>query len=291
MEAATVFTKSRSQPVVRRCVSHLPIQPPAWCRLPSDTVTHGGSVNLLQNLPEVFPLDINSRCSCGYSSNYDENLKMVNKFVVYTPTTALTYSVETVYCHACTNTHGRIGPDLGRYGIFNWNNKMGFSHLLLNSFTSTITHSETPFNAFYLYIKDQYLDTQSPVEFCDGEIFEYAWCAFIHLQEIQSSMVCSRCGPNPKVVIADGISVSFPSHHRTEGLRPPTVPDKDHAWVRLRKSATRNTSFTGPIKIRNAIYQALDISERMVRLQNLEVEIKNLRAISVLSIYSIYLQC
>jgi hypothetical protein len=167
---------------------------------------------------------------------------MVNKFVVYTPTTALTYSVETVYCHACTNTHGRIGPDLGRYGIFNWNNKMGFSHLLLNSFTSAITHGETPFNAFYLHIKDQYLDTQSPVEFCDGEIFEYAWFAFIHLQEIQSSMVCSRCGPNPKVVIADGISVSFPSHHRTEGLRPPTVPDKDHAWVRLRKSATRNTT-------------------------------------------------
>jgi hypothetical protein len=39
-EAATIFTKSRTKPVVRRCISHLPIQPPAWCRLPSDKIAN-----------------------------------------------------------------------------------------------------------------------------------------------------------------------------------------------------------------------------------------------------------
>src|SRR5205814_5876087 len=179
-----------------------------------------------------------------------------------------------VYCNACSNTHGKIGPDLSKYGILNGNNKLAFSHQFLNSYTSQFTHSETPFNAFHLSIQDEYLNAPSPVEFYDDEIFEYAWFAFIRLQEIESSMQCSRCGPNPKVVIADGISVSFPSHHRTESLRPPTEPNKEHVWVHLRKSATKSTSFIGPGKSRASIYQALDTSDCMI---------ENLRQKSVLS--------
>ena len=287
-EAATIFTKSRTKPVMRRCISHLPIQPPAWCRLPSDKITNG--ISFSQQLPTVFQLDNSSRCSCEYNGNYDENLKTVDPLVVYTSTIAVQHLVETVYCDACSNTHGKIGPDLGKYGILNWNNKVAFSHQLLNSYISQFTHSETPFNAFHLSIQDEYLNAPSPVEFCDDEIFEYAWFAFIRLQEIESSMQCSRCGPNPKVVIADGISVSFPSHHRTESLRPPTEPNKEHAWVRLRKSATKSTSFIGPAKSRASIYQALDTSDYMIRLTKLNVEIENLRQKSVLSHPTLCLQ-
>jgi hypothetical protein len=208
---------------------------------------------------------------------------MVDPLVVYTSTIAVQHFVETVYCDACSNTHGKIGPDLGKYGILNWNNKMAFSHQLLNSYTSQFTHSETPFNAFHLSIQDEYLNAPSPVEFCDDETFEYAWFAFIRLQEIESSMQCSRCGANPKVVIADGIAVSFPSHHRTESLRPPTEPNKEYAWVRLCKSATKSTSFIGPSKSRTSIYQALDTSDCTIRLTKLNVEIENLRIKSVLS--------
>ena len=212
-----------------------------------------------------------------------KSLTTVDSFIVYTSTTSLQYSVETVYCQACSNTHGKIGPDLGEYGILNWNNTIGFSHQLLNSYISHLTRSETPFNAFCFTIQDEYLNAHSPVDFCDDEIFECAWSAFIRLQQIQSSMECSICGPNPKVVIADGISVSFPSHHRTESLRPPTVPDEDHAWVRLRKRATRSTCFTGPKKNQASIYQALNLSDYSIRLQKLTVEIEHLRQLSVLS--------
>jgi len=167
---------------------------------------------------------------------------------------------------------------------------VGFSHQLLNQYTSHLTRSETPFNAFYLTITDEYLSSQSPVPFCDDEIFEYAWFAFVRLQRIQSDMRCSICGPHPKVVIADGISVSFPSHHRTDTLRPPTMSDKNHAWVRLRKTATRSTSFIGPKRSRAKIYDALNVQDHDKRMEKLGPEIENLKIISVSVLHFLYLQ-
>ena len=238
-----------------------------------------------QSFPNVFLLDGSSRCACG-NSNYEAgNPPTTNPYIVYTSTTALQLAIETVYCYDCSNTRGRIGPDLSNYGILNWNNKMGFSHQLLNQYTSHLTHSETPFNAFYRTIEDEYLSNESPVNFCDDDIFEYAWLAFARLQEIESNMQCSLCGPHPKVVIADGISVSFPSHHRTDSLRPPTISDKTHAWVRLRKTATRSTSFIGPKQNRSTIYDALNTQDREKRLSKLGPEIEKLKTISVSVLY------
>ena len=281
-EAADIITRSHKAAVIRRCVSHLPISPPAWCRLPTDTMP---SRKPRQSFPDVFLLDDSSRCACGNTTYEAETPATTSPYIVYTSTTALQLAITTVYCHECSNTRGRIGPDLSNYGILNWNNKVGFSHQLLNQYSSHLTNSETPFNAFYRTIIDEYLSNESPVKFCDDDVFEYAWLAFARLQEIQSNMQCSLCGPHPKVVIADGISVSFPSHHRTDALRPPTVCDKTHAWVRLRKSATKSTCFIGPVKIRSSIYDALDTQEREKRLNKLGAEIEKLKTISVPILY------
>ena len=156
-----------------------------------------------QNFPDIFPLDNSSRCSCG-NSDYAGVPVTTNPYVIYTPSTALQLEIQTVYCSDCSNTHGRIGPDLGNYGVLNWNNKIGFAHQVLNQYTSHLTRSETPFNAFYGTIQDEYLSNESPVTFCVNEIFESAWLAFVRLQEIESNMQCSLCGPHPKIVIADG---------------------------------------------------------------------------------------
>src|SRR5437762_8295251 len=75
------------------------------------------------------------------NGNYDENLKTVDPLVVYTSTIAVQHLVETVYCDACSNTHGKIGPDLSKYGILNWNNKVAFSHQLLNSYIYYSLHT------------------------------------------------------------------------------------------------------------------------------------------------------
>ena len=149
--------RSRPKAIVRRCISHLPIPPPMWAQLPSDTVIN----KCLEELPDVFlfPFDGTARCSCG---NRDYNAEQypvsTGRYIVYGSTTAMELAIQTVYCPACSNTHGRIGPDLGNYGILNWNNKMGFTHQLLNHYTSLLTHSETPFNAYYHTVEDEYLN-------------------------------------------------------------------------------------------------------------------------------------
>ena len=94
-------------------------------------------------------------------------------------------------------------------------------------------------------------------------------------------MWCSQCGNDPKVVIADGVSISFPSHHRTETLRPPTVSDKNHSWIKLRKTATKLTGFSGPKSHRLNIHNSLNISNLEERLRKLDSEIESLRNISV----------
>jgi hypothetical protein len=280
--------RSRPKAIKRQCVSHLPIPPPMWAQLPSDTVVNKS----LEKLPDIFPFpsDGTARCSCG-NSNYIIGGYGINvgRYTVYGSTTAMELAVETVYCSACSNTHGKIGPDLGNYGILNWNNKMGFTHQLLNQYTSLLTHSETPFNAYYHTVEDEYLNNQSPVDFCDDETFEHAWFMFIRLQQIQSSMRCSECGDNPKVIIADDVSISFPSHHRTESLRPPpTVHDKNHAWVLLHKTATKLTGFSGPRPLRKSIYDALNSASCEERLKKLNPEIEKLKSISVFFYYSLY---
>jgi len=285
-EATEVITRSRAKTVIRRCVSHLPIPPPAWCRLPTDAMA---SKKPPQSFPDVFPLDNSSRCSCG-NTDYAGNPVTINPYVIYTPSTALQLAIETIYCCECSNKHGRIGPDLSNYAILNWNNKIGIAHQVLNQYTSHLTRSETPFNAFYGTIQDEYLNNESPIQLCHPEIFEYAWLAFVRLQKIESNMQCSECGSHPKVVIADGISVSFPNHHRTETLHPPTLSDKTRAWVRLRKTATRSTGFIGPRPNRTKIYDALNTQDRLKRLEKLHPEIDNLKTISVIVLCYQHLQ-
>jgi len=236
-----------------------------------------------------FPVDGTARCSCGNREyNAEKDPITTTPFIVYSSTTAKELAIQTMYCSACSNTHGRMGPDLGEYGVLNWNNKFGFSHQLLNQYTSLLTHSETPFNAYYHTVEDEYLNNQSPVSFCDDETFEHAWFLFIRLQQIQSSMRCSQCGENPKVVIADGVSISFPSHHRTETLRPPTLHNQAHACVQLPQKSAKLTGFGERRELRCKIYSALNAPTSEDRLRRLDVELNNLKVISVCSCHSLH---
>jgi len=176
---------------------------------------------------------------------------------IFTSFTAIQVIVETSYCPLCRNTKGRVGPDLREHGVFNWNNRIGFSHELFNSYTSQFTTSETPIYAFYQTIINTYLAERSPVPICGMRTFVMVYFAFIRLQQIGSRMECIQCGPNPEIVIADGISVSFP-RHRVDSLRPPTVSDKTRACVLIPRQPTRATAFIGPQKVRVAIQKALD---------------------------------
>ena len=237
-------------------VSYLPIGPPAWLQINGDQLKgrpfRGGI-----NLPEVFYLDDASRCSCGSRAPGID--PTISEVIIFTSTTAICKSIETAYCLLCRYTKGRVGPDLGEFGIFNWNNRYAFSHELMNNYTAQFTTSITPFFAFHQTILNTYLCEESPEPFVSLHVFCSAWFAFIRLQKLETNMQCSRCGPNPQIVIADGVSISFP-RHRVAGLRPPTSTDRSTALVRIRKRKTLQTSYQGPYKARLQFQKALEMS-------------------------------
>jgi len=243
----------------RKAVSHLPIGPPSWCRIASD------DPNIRQkpfraghNLPLLFSLDEDSRCNCGITVETTQLLSVTESNVtVFTSYTAIESRVQTMYCSSCRNTRGCIGPDMGAYGVFNWNNRLAFSHELFDSLTSQFTTSETPLYAYHQTVKNTYISEESPIPLCAMRTFVLAYFAYIRLQRIATRMQCLQCGPDPPIVIADGIAVSFPKH-RVENLRPPTLSDKSKGHVRLPRDATRATCFIGPNKLRLAIAKTLD---------------------------------
>jgi hypothetical protein len=51
--------------------------------------------------------------------------------------------------------------------------------------------------------------------------------------------------------------------------------------VCLKKTATRSTSFVGPVQNRNKIYGALNTQDREKRLEKLHPEIEDLKRLSV----------
>jgi len=243
----------------RKAVSYRPIGPPSWCRIASDDPTiRQRPFQAGRNLPSLFILDRESRCNCGVTIETAQSLPITERDItIFTSLTAIERKVETMYCSACRNTRGAIGPDMGAYGVFNWNNRLAFSYELFDSLTSQFTTSETPLYAYHQTVRNTYISEESPILLCTLRTFVVAYFAYIRLQRIASRMQCLQCGPNPRIVIADGIAVSFPKH-RIHSLRPPTLSDRSKALVRIPPHATRATCFIGPNKIRLTIAKALD---------------------------------
>lgn len=273
MDPITAILSTRESSVNERPVSHRPISPPLWSQLPSDIPIPGAVFTPATIVREPFRLDSDSQCSCGNAFSGVDHDITIDEFTVYTETTAVQCWIQTTYCGQCRNTRGRIGPDLREYGILNWNNRIGYSHELMNNYTSAFTNSETPIVAFHKSVLDTYLSHQSPIPFPTYESFKNHWFGFISLQQLASSMKCSRCGPNPKVVIADGIAVSFPSH-KVARLRPPTDCDSKIACVKIKKTQ-KMTGFPGLVPVRDKIYKSLmnkDTNALAALVQQLEEE-------------------
>jgi CxC4 like cysteine cluster associated with KDZ transposases len=248
-----------SSNVKQKPISHLPIAPPIWCRISSD------DKDLLQvpfsagrNLPSTFSLDESSRCSCGLTDNNHLLLPVETlSVIVFTSFTAIEKLVETRYCSSCRNTRGRAGPDMGKHGVFNWNNRIAFSHELFDSFTSQFTKSETPFYAYHQTIMDTYEYERSPHPPCALRTFVIAYFAYVRLQQIGTRMECQQCGPNPRIAIADGIGLGF-SKHRISTLKPPTEYDKSKGHIVIPSNSTTATCFIGGYKLRVKILKALE---------------------------------
>jgi hypothetical protein len=238
-------------------VSFRQIPPPAWIRLPQDRSKEKPFRSGV-HIPDLLCLNEDSRCSCG--SRQRNGLRDTQEICIFTSSTAVTKRIETEYCIACRFTKGRIGPDLSEYGVFNWNNRVAFSHELMNNYTSQFTTSSTPFFAFHQTIVHSYESEESPIPFISLQLFLSAYFAFRRLQDLETKMQCSICGPNPAIVIADGVSISFPRHKVTH-LRPPTYTDQDKACTKIMGAGRQHTAFLAPAKVRSAFQKAFEMTD------------------------------
>ena len=207
---------------MKQAVSFLPIPPPRWCRLPSDMLDYP-SPPRYDSLPSDLPLDSLSQCSCGSLKPLEITTGTRRKYTIFGLRATVTSTIEVANCSSCSHPRRQYGPDCGTVGIFNWNNAFGFTHELLNEYTSLFTCTQTPFSAFVTSRHRAYIESASPVAFCSTETFTRVWFAFTRLQALESRKECPICGKYPELVVADGVSIGYSSSKFANGLLPPSV--------------------------------------------------------------------
>ncbi len=138
---------------------------------------------------------------------------------------------------------------------------MLFTHEILNSFTSSFTASETPFSAFCLTTRRSYIESGSNNTFCSDETFVRVWFAFTRLQMLESGMKCPTCGPSPRIIIADGISLATHSSKLTSLVRPPTKTDDSSPRIEsISSHKARQLPAIPQPDVRTAVLRLLEVT-------------------------------
>ncbi|KAJ7080267.1 hypothetical protein C8R43DRAFT_909977 [Mycena crocata] len=211
-------------PVPTRAVSHLSIMPPVWSALETDEKLYTRVSTLMP--PPLFPLGTNARCSCGAVPSQSEPVKLL-ECTAYTLTQAYTSVIEVRVCHECSIGRRRnAGPDCREWGFFNFNNRILFSHALLDDYTASYTAIETPFAGWVSTVAKRY-ETMESKTFVDRTTFSTAWFLFADLQlwgaKDRADMKCPDCGSEPKTTIWDGVTLAFGRTKLSGTLCPPTL--------------------------------------------------------------------
>ena len=213
--------------ITRVAISHCPILPPVWATLPTDPRLYERPVACF-TVPSRITLDAAGRCICGASRVPDtETVFLPCK--VYGLTAVHACEIELQPCNACPRVYRRyVGPDGRENGIFNWNNRLLFTHDLLDDYTASFTSSETPFTAWISVVQRRYVRYASTEPFVRrDDVFLAAWFAYSNVQAMEGDMSCPTCGPTPDNVIWDGVSLSFHRKHLLPTLQPPTVVNEN----------------------------------------------------------------
>lgn len=235
-------------------VSHQPILPPAWAMLPSDTVVYARA-KPLRRAPELVPLDRDARCSCGLPQDTDGEVTTAT-CIIFTLTEACEASIELQPCTRCPRSQRRhVGPDCRELGIFNYDNRLLFSHDLLDEYTMAYTSSETPFVAWVSVVSRRYQAYAPKQGFVSEDTFRAVWFAYSNIQLLSDDMACPKCGPYPEDTIWDGVTLAFNKKHLLPTLRPPTMT---HSASPIRHSKyMRGQLLVLDASLRKAVRQAV----------------------------------
>ncbi|KAG6914402.1 hypothetical protein DXG01_000546 [Tephrocybe rancida] len=209
----------------RPAVSHMAIMPPPWAALERDPSLYPQPAPFTTP-PACLKLDTNSTCPCTKPRCEYNMEKPVEEFpcLVFGLTQATETLIELQDCALCSGRWRQwVGPDLREVGIFNFNNKMLFTHELLDDYTSCYTSSETPFTSWIKVTSRRYDLHKSTVPFVSDHVFRAVWFAYANLQDFGDDMECVCCGPAPENVIWDSVTVGFNKKHALATLRPLTI--------------------------------------------------------------------
>ncbi|EJD39864.1 hypothetical protein AURDEDRAFT_70811, partial [Auricularia subglabra TFB-10046 SS5] len=196
----------------------MPVGPPEWARLGTDTLL---SYPPVYSNPGHLALGHAPRCRCGSPPDPNKPIKTI-ACIVYSSVAAFETTIEVQACSTCpSSSRQHAGPDLSTRGLFNFNNARVYTHELLDGFTNSMTATETPFHSYQKIIQRKY-EGYSRIRFVSNRTLRSVWFSFTRIQQLGDSFTCDKCGPQPSVVILDGVTAGFGVKHETGSLRPPT---------------------------------------------------------------------
>ncbi|KAF8871836.1 hypothetical protein BD779DRAFT_1453446 [Infundibulicybe gibba] len=204
-------------------VSHLEIPPPHWAAIRGDRYFGPPIPPMHTEPPAIIHLTSTSSCCCSsprYLYHPNEPTRQ-QPCTIYGITGSLSTTVEIQACGLCTRRF--VGPDCRELGLFNFNNRIMFTHDVLNDYTSTYTASETPFASWVTIISRRYAVHESSTPFVSEQMFRTVWFAYVKLQCYENDMTCPECGPHPENTIWDGVTLAFNRKHLLSSLQPPTT--------------------------------------------------------------------
>ena len=86
---------------VKQPVSFLPVPPPRWCRLPSDSLDYPSPPSY-DSLPLHLPLDLLSQCSCGLLKPPGITMGVQRQYTIFGLCTAVGSIIEVANCPSCS---------------------------------------------------------------------------------------------------------------------------------------------------------------------------------------------
>ncbi|KAJ7156594.1 hypothetical protein C8R43DRAFT_1125782 [Mycena crocata] len=207
-DADAFVPKVREVRGVEDSVSHTTRPPPFWAAICGDPTF---DITPLKEAPACLRLDADARPT-------DRMAIRIADTTVYGLCEAWTTKIELQSC-GCRNRS--IGPDCRAHGVFNLNNRVLFTHELLDEYTSVFTTSEMPFSSWGTVLSRRY--TLRGLAFCNVDLFRAAWFGYAKTLCLEGDMECPLCGTSPIHTIWDGVTLTFNRKHLLASLEPPMV--------------------------------------------------------------------
>ncbi|EJD42794.1 hypothetical protein AURDEDRAFT_29323, partial [Auricularia subglabra TFB-10046 SS5] len=195
---------------------------PKWARTGPEDDDVAGKYAYARPFPELLEVGDNARCRCGASAGPSIPIEE-HDCVIYDHIGAARAKIQVRRCPECPpKSRMTAGPDLGDLGLFNMNNQTLISHALLNKYDTMLSSNETTYHGFAQTLEREYESYGSELPFMGPDRFRTCWFAFMNVQPCKDDFTCSICGPEPEVVVVDGVTVCFHKRRRTAKLKPPT---------------------------------------------------------------------